>query len=176
MNAAPPYARPIRRSSATIFWGMPLYDIAMGGDPETGETRGYARGWIAIGDMASGGIAIGGIAKGGIAIGGVALGLISFGGVSLGALAALGGLAVGSFAVGGAAIGLLAVGGGAVGLVAVGGGAYGHYYAMGGGAAGQYVLDATRQDPEAIAFFESARSWIPTVGGMIDQMKARGLF
>jgi len=138
--------RGVRKTSSVKILGLPLYDIAMGPDPKKGTMRGHARGIIAIGDTA----------RGALAIGGAAFGVIAIGGVALGALA-LGGLAVGGVALGGGAIGGIAVGGGAVGGVAVGGGAAG-YYAVGGGAYGKHVIDATRQSPEAIEFFEH---WIP---------------
>jgi hypothetical protein len=127
--------------SKTEILGLPLLHIATGFDLETGRMR-----------VAKGIIAIGNIALGVLAFGGVSAGLISFGGLALG-LCALGGVAIGLLSFGGCAIGiLLAVGGGAVGLVAIGGGAFG-YYAMGGGAGGVHVIDAARQDPEAVAFF-----------------------
>jgi hypothetical protein len=133
-----------RRSDVTIL-GLPAYEIAMGGDWEKGELRGHAKGFVAIGDIATGVFALGGLARGVFALGGVALGLVSLGGLSVGALLAIGGLAIGSVALGGGAVGHVAVGGGAVGT-----------YACGGGAAGKYVVDATRRDPEAVEFF---RTW-----------------
>lgn len=139
--------RGIRKRSATTFWGLPLYDIAMGPDPEKGELRGHARGIIAIGDIATGILAMGGVARGVVATGGLALGLL-FG---------MGGLATGLLAIGGLAIGGLAIGGGAVGGIAIGGGAVG-YYSMGGGAFGAHVIDGLRQDPEAVRFFNT---WLP---------------
>ena len=136
----------VRKRSAKIICGLPLYDIAMGPDPQKGEVRGRAHGIIAIGDFATGWLALGGVARGIIAIGGVAFGVISFGGVGIGLLA-LGGLAIGGVAIGGGAIGVVAFGGGAVG-----------YYACGGGAWGKYVVSAAERSPEAVEFF---RAWIP---------------
>lgn len=132
--------RGIRKRSQWEIAAMPLYDIAVGPDPAKGEYRGHARGFIAIGDMASGVIAIGGLARGVLAFGGLALGLVSFGGFSLGVLVAAGGLAIGALALGGGALGGIAIGGGAVG-----------YYACGGGAAGEHVVSASRNDPEVRA-------------------------
>lgn len=129
--------RGIRRRSQWEIAALPFYDIALGPDPAKGEYRGHARGFIAIGDMASGVIAIGGLARGVVALGGLALGIVSFGGLSLGVLVAAGGLAIGSLALGGGALGGIAIGGGAVG-----------YYACGGGAAGEHVVSASRNDPE----------------------------
>ena len=68
-----PY-RGIRKRSSRSFWGLPLYDIAMGPDLESGEMRGHARGIIAVGDIATGVLALGGIARGLIAVGGLAAG------------------------------------------------------------------------------------------------------
>jgi hypothetical protein len=140
--------RGLRKRSNRLFFGLPLYDIAMGPDPEAGEMRGHACGIVAIGDIATGVIALGGIARGGIAVGGLALGLLSLGGCSVGVLLAIGGLALSiGCAIGGLAIGLVAIGGGAIG-----------YYAIGGEAVGKYVISATTKSPEAVAFFTR---WIP---------------
>ena len=124
--------------------GLPLVHVATGIDPGTGRKR-IARGVIAIGDVAIGFVAIGGVAVGGISFGGVSLGVVALGGLALGAGLALGGLAIGTVAVGGFAIG---------------------YYAFGGGAAGAHVVNGTRQDPEAVAFFRRylpfiVPSWLP---------------
>jgi hypothetical protein len=140
----------IRKRSARCFWGLPLYDIACGADPEKGEVRGHARGIVAIGDIATGVVAFGGIARGGVAIGGVALGLVSLGGCSLGLLLAIGGLAVGALAFGGLAVGLVAIGGQAVG-----------YYALGGSAAGKHTIAPMTQDPIAVEFFTRWFPWLP---------------
>jgi len=129
--------RGIRNRAQWEIANLPFYDIALGPDFAKGEMRGHAKGFIAIGDLATGVIAIGGFARGVLAFGGVAFGLVSFGGLSLGVLAAAGGLAIGSIAMGGAAVGGIAIGGGAAG-----------YYACGGAAAGEHVVSATRNDPE----------------------------
>ena len=139
--------RGIRRRSEMTIGGLLLYEIAIGPDLERQEVRGHARGFLAVGDIATGVVAFGGLARGLIAVGGLALGCVSLGGCSLGLLFALGGFALGGIAVGGAAIGLVAIGGGALG-----------YYACGGGAFGNFVVSAIRQDPEAIQFFSD---WIP---------------
>ncbi len=134
--------RTVRYRSAAEFGGLPLVAIATGPDPAKGEARGHARGILAIGDIATGILALGGVARGLFAFGGVALGVVTFGGASVGALAAVGGLAVGTVAFGGAAAGWTAMGGGAAGT-----------YACGGGAVGEFVVSATRRDPEAVAHF-----------------------
>jgi hypothetical protein len=149
----------VRKRSTKFLWGVPLYDIALGPDPEKNEVRGRARGIIAIGDIATGVLAMGGVARGFVALGGVALGAIAFGGCSLGIFLGVGGVGVGALAIGGLAVGMIAVGGGAVGVVAIGGGAVG-YYAVGGGAFGKYVISGMEQHPEAVRFFGQ---WIPAI-------------
>ena len=126
----------IRKRSEWEIAAMPLYHIAFGPDFTKGEMRGHAKGFIALGDIATGVVAIGGLSRGVFALGGLAVGLFSVGGLSLGALAAVGGLAIGGVAMGGGALGGIAIGGGAVG-----------YYACGGGALGEHVVSATRNDP-----------------------------
>jgi hypothetical protein len=133
----------IRKRASWELLGLPFYDIAAGPDWQKGERMGHARGFIAIGDIATGVIAIGGLARGAIALGGLALGVVSLGGLSVGLGAALGGLAISAG---------IAFGGGALGGVAVGGGAVG-YYACGGAAAGAHAVSAISQDPEGVAFF-----------------------
>lgn len=137
-----------KRSSRTLF-GLPLYDIAVGPDPETGAMRGHARGIVAIGDLATGVLALGGLARGVVAVGGVSLGLLSFGGCAIGLLAAVGGAAIGGVAIGGAAAGVVAVGGGAAG-----------YYACGGAAFGTHVLSAMERSPEAVELFGRFAPWL----------------
>ena len=151
-----PY-RSIRKRSTQLLWGLPLYDIAMGPDPDHDELRGHAHGIIAIGDIATGVLALGGVARGIIAMGGLALGaLLGVGGVSTGALA-IGGIAVGGVAIGGIAVGGVAVGGSAVG-----------YYTMGGGAFGEYVISGTRRDAEAVRFFSE---WLPLLRRLLAPLK-----
>ncbi|HEX3658860.1 MAG TPA: hypothetical protein VHV55_23910 [Pirellulales bacterium] len=134
--------RGVRKRSDRTLFGLPLYDIAVGPDPERGQARGHARGIIAVGDVASGVLAVGGAARGGLAVGGAAVGLIAVGGAAIGLLA-LGGAAIGGVAVGGAAVGYCAVGGGAIGN-----------YAVGGAGLGKHVVAAGRRDPEVAALFK----------------------
>lgn len=113
--------RGVRKRSETVILGLPLYDIAAGPDESAGETRGHAKGIIAIGDMATGVIAIGGralgvvaiggLAMGGVSIGGLSAGLLACGGVCLGLLAGVGGVVAGGVVLGGVAFGMKAFGG-----------------------------------------------------------------
>jgi len=134
--------RSVRRRASWGIGNLPMYEVAVGPDLSKGEVRGHAKAVVAVGDIATGFVAVGGWARGVVALGGLATGLFSFGGLSVGAVVAAGGLAIGTAAFGGAAVGVVAIGGGAVGE-----------YACGGGAAGTHVISATRQDPEAEAFF-----------------------
>jgi hypothetical protein len=148
------FGKPIRfRSEATLF-GVPVIHVALGPRPEHGETKGVARGIIAVGDIAVGGIAVGGFAAGIVSVGGFSLGVSSIGGMAVGVLTGLGGAGVGGFAVGGGAIGGIATGGGALGIVAQGGGAIG-VYARGGGVAGVYEISPRKSDPEAVQIFQT---------------------
>jgi len=149
--------RSVRRRASFSILGLPAFDIAIGPDLAKGEMRGHARGFLAIGDIATGVLALGGWARGVVAIGGMATGLLALGGLSIGLLLALGGGAIGAVAFGGGAAGAVAVGGGAVG-----------YYACGGGGAGTHVVSAARRDPEAVAFFEEA----PVLGGLCPPVHA----
>ena len=51
----------IRKRSNQFIWGLPLYDVAIGPDAQKGEIRGYARGIIPIGDIATGVLALGAV-------------------------------------------------------------------------------------------------------------------
>ena len=102
------------KSKRTLF-GLPLVHI------NCGPGIHWARGVIAIGDIATGFVALGGIA----------VGLVSLGALSLGLLLALGALSAGIIAIGGFALGLTAWGGFAVGVLSVGGLSWGVYAAGG---------------------------------------------
>lgn len=147
----PPASGCVRRRSTNEFLGLPWYDVAFGPDPARGETRGHAKGVVAIGDIATGLLAIGGIARGLVALGGLAVGVFSIGGASIGLAGAFGGAAL--------SLGL-AVGGGALGTVAVGGGAVG-VYAVGGAPYGTYVAGPMRVDPEVVELFTAAGVPLP---------------
>lgn len=128
-----PQKKTVRYASSIKLLGWPLVSIACGPDSSKKETRGWACGIVAIGDVATGLIAIGGIAAGGISVGGISLGGLSVGGVSMGGMI-LGGVAVGYLAMGGVAVG---------------------QYAKGGAVVGTYVVGPHRSDPEAVRLFNS---------------------
>lgn len=127
--------RGIRRTSQTLVWGLPLWEISCGPDAARGERHGYARAVFAIGDQADGLVAIGGIARGGLTIGGISAGVISIGGLSFSLLAALGGVALAPFVLGGVAIGGASLGGVAIGV-----------YARGPTAVGLHVVETDPPD------------------------------
>ena len=109
-----------RYVSTTTLLGLPLLAMATGPDPASGATRGVAKGWNALGDVAIGVLAVGGVSCGVIAVGGVGVGLVAIAGLAVGGCA-LGGLALGAVAFGAVAVGALAGGGLAIGWKAVGG-------------------------------------------------------
>ena len=127
--------------SSLHLLGLPLIHIAIGPSENDPGNRGFAKGWIAIGDVALGILlAIGGLAAGGVAIGGISLGVLALAGFSLGVWS-LGGLALGVYALGGGAVALWA---------AEGGFALALEFARGGAAIAQHA-----NDPVANAFFDT---------------------
>ena len=138
------------KSKRTLF-GLPLIHI----------NCGYGLRW------ARGILAVGNVATGVFAFGGVSAGLFSLGGVALGLLLALGGVALGVIAIGAVAAGLLAWGGVVLGWLSVGGVAKG-VYAMGGVAAGSKVaMGGIASAPLAIgAAAEGARTFLVTEHGL----------
>ena len=138
------------KSKRTLF-GLPLIHI----------NCGYGLRW------ARGILAVGNVATGLVALGGVSAGLLSLGGVALGLLLALGGVALGAIAIGAVAAGLLAWGGVALGWLSVGGVVKG-VYAMGGVAAGSKVaMGGLASAPLAIgAAAEGARTFLVTEHGL----------
>ena len=149
------YGKPTRRyTSPQRVLGMPLVSIALG--PDARGKMGHAKGYFALGDVATGVFAFGGVARGLVAFGGMSFGGVTFGGLSIGTFAALGGGAVAwlGSAVGGFAIGLMANGGGAIGGIAQGGLAIG-WLARGGDARGVHVWSpAVQPDDATRALFE----------------------
>lgn len=121
----------VRYESACRIFGWPLLAIARGADPARQESRGEARGIIAVGDVATGIIAVGGIARGLIAIGGLGFGLVTVAGVGLGGLV-IAGVAIAQTAFGGVAVG---------------------HYAKGGVAVGAHIVSSERTDHSAAVWF-----------------------
>lgn len=124
-------ARTVRYTSQLRLLGWPLLAVAQGPDASRNETRGHARGIIALGDVATGVIAIGGLARGLIAVGGVAVGLVTVAGVGLRA-----------FVIAGVAFAHTAFGGVAIG-----------HYAKGGATIGAHVVSSERIDHSAAVWF-----------------------
>jgi predicted RNA-binding Zn-ribbon protein involved in translation (DUF1610 family) len=154
------YGKPTRRyESKRRILGLPLVAIALG--PDANGKLGHAKGYFAIGDMATGVFAFGGLARGLVAFGGLSLGGVTFGGLSLGTFAAFGGGAVAwlGSAVGGFAVGLLASGGGAVGGFAQGGLAIG-WLARGATAHGAHAWSRTVQPDDATRALFNQFSWL----------------
>ncbi len=123
--------RSIRHTSQMQLFGYPLVAVAYGSDFSRNESRGHARGIIAVGDVATGVIAIGGLARGLIAVGGVAVGVVTVAGVGFGALV-IAGVAIAQMAFGGVAVG---------------------HYAKGGAVIGGHVVSPARVDHSAAVWF-----------------------
>ena len=121
------------KSKRTLF-GLPLVHI------NCGPGIHWARGIIAIGD----------IATGFVALGAVAAGLVSLGSLSLGLLLALGALSAGIVSIGCLALGLTAWGGFAVGVLSVGGLSWGVYAAGGVVTASKVAVGGVASAPLAI--------------------------
>ena len=121
------------KSQRTLF-GLPLVHINLGFRDH------WARGILAIGN----------IATGLFALGGVSVGLFALGGVSLGLLLALGGVCLGCVSAGGVAFGLLAWGGLSIGVLSVGGVSMGIYAAGGVVAAAKVAVGHVVTAPLAI--------------------------
>lgn len=141
------------KSKHTLF-GLPLVHVNFG------RHDCWARGILAIGN----------IATGFVALGGVAAGLLSLGGVSLGLLLALGAVALGGISVGGVALGLMAWGGIALGWLAVGGCAVGVYAAGGVTAASRVAVGGIASAPLAIGqVADGAKTILVPLKGLSDE-------
>lgn len=160
-----------RYQSKTRVLGMPLVAIASGVG-EDGKPA-HAKGFFAIGDIATGVFAFGGLARGVVAFGGAAVGGVTFGGLSIGTFAAFGGGAVAFLgsAIGGFAAGVLAAGGGAVGIVAQGGLAIG-WLARGAAAKGVHTWSGRGTAPDAAtqALFDQY-AWLVGPSGAAPQIQ-----
>ena len=144
------------KSERTLF-GLPLIHVNIG------RRDHWARGIIAIGN----------IATGFVALGGVAAGLFSLGGVSFGLLMALGAVSLGAVSIGGVALGLLAWGGIALGWLAVGGCSVGVYAIGGVAAASRVAVGGTVSAPLAIGLVvDGAKTILVPLEGLSDQALA----
>lgn len=164
----PAQFRTRRYTSSATVWGMPFISIATGPRLEAGERLGHAKGFIAIGDVATGVIALGGRATGVFAAGGLSIGVFSAGGCSIGGLLSAGGCAVAipGVAAGGLGIGGFANGGMAAGFIAQGAMAMG-YYAKGAFAMGVHTIDGRGTDPAAASVFDAFAFIAPRIGSSI---------
>jgi hypothetical protein len=135
------------RSNTTVF-GLPLLHFTRGICPETGR-RVVAKGFFAVGRIATGVIAFGQAAAGIIAFGQAGFGLLfclaqgGAGMVAVGQLAAGFQFGAGQFATGLTAIGQLALG----------------KYVMAQFGLGTYVWSPGHADPEAVRHFQELLSW-----------------
>lgn len=144
------------KSQRTLF-GLPLVHINIG------RRDHWARGIVAIGN----------IATGFVALGGVAAGLLSLGGVSFGLLLALGAVTLGAVSIGGVALGILAWGGIALGWLAVGGCAVGVYAAGGVVVASQVAVGGVAAAPLAIGqVADGTKTILVPLEGLSDQAVA----
>lgn len=165
------YGKPTRRyTSDRRVFGLPLLSIALG--PDASGKMGHAKGYFAVGDIATGVFAFGGVSRGLVAFGGMSFGGVTFGGLSIGTFAAFGGGAVAwlGSAVGGMAVGLAAAGGGAFGLIAQGGLAVG-WLARGGDAKGVHTWGRGNPAPDAAtqALFDQY-AWLVGPSGAMPQI------
>ena len=128
------------KSKRTLF-GLPLVHVNCGF-----HHNYWARGIIAIGNVATGPVALGGVTFGLFTLGGVSIGLLlALGAISIGAVS-IGGMAAGLLAWGGMALGWLAVGGISMGTYAAGGVAVGSQAAVGSVAAAQHLAIGAEAD------------------------------
>ena len=130
------------RSRCTL-WGLPLVHINLS---QRGLT--WARGIIAIGNVATGLVAVGCFAAGLLSVGAICLGLLVIAGIALGVVS-IGCISIGMLAFGGVALGYLAVGGSCFGIYAVGGAAGATDIAV-GAAAGADLLAIGRDAQAAV--------------------------
>lgn len=141
----------IRVRTSRGIANLPWVAISKGPDEETGETRGFAQGVIAIGDDAVGVFAFGDRALGLFAWGGIALGLLAVGTRAVGVVA-FGLFGIGFVSWAAFSLGYLAFGAVAVGWAAVGGLALG-VYSFGALALGIHSAGIGHRDPLAIEYF-----------------------
>lgn len=157
------------KSKRTLF-GLPLIHINL-----TQHGLTWARGIIAVGNVATGVVAIGCFAAGIFSLGAICLGTLVLAGMAVGLLA-LGGVSIGLIALGGCALGYLAIGGSAVGVYAAGGAAAASKVAVGASASGELLavgreaagavtmgLEVSREAVAAAMSRADVPSWVQSI-------------
>ena len=135
------------RSHATVF-GLPLLHFTRGRCPETGR-RVVAKGFFAIGRMATGVIAIGQASAGIIAFGQASLGLLFCLAQASAGLVAIGQVAIGAYF----GAGQLTTGATAIGQLAIG------KYVLAQIGFGPYLWTPEHADPAAVQYFQEMWTW-----------------
>ena len=138
------------KSRRTLF-GLPLVHINL-----TQHGLTWARGIIAVGNVATGVVAVGCFGAGIFSLGGICLGLVALAGMALGLLA-LGGVSVGLIALGGCALGYLAIGGSAVGVYAAGGASVASRVAVGASASAELLAVGREAAGAVVMGLEASR-------------------
>ena len=129
--------------SKRTLWGMPLVHINL-----CANGLCWARGVVAVGNIATGLFSLGAISMGLFSFGAISLGLLSLGALVFGLVSA-GAVAVGLVACGGLALGLVSIGGSAVGQFAIGGIARGGRLAIGGVASAPVTVGEAAEGAQA---------------------------
>ena len=134
--------------SRATFLGLPLVHVNIG-HRIPGEPLRRAKGWIAIGEVATGFFAFGAFAAGVIAWGGLAFGGLVWAGLGMG-LVTFAGASIGVLATGGVAIGIGALGGLGIGM-----------YVHAAKAIGMYTSTDGATNEAVLAFFQQWMPWGP---------------
>lgn len=129
--------------SERTLWGMPLVHINL-----CANGLCWARGVVAIGNVATGLFSLGALSAGLFSFGAISVGLLSLGALVFGLMSA-GAVAVGLVAWGGCAVGLVSAGGAAMGQYAVGGVAVGGKLAIGGAASAPVAVGKAAEGAQA---------------------------
>lgn len=129
--------------SQRTLWGMPLVHINL-----CANGLCWARGVVAIGNVATGLFSLGALSAGLFSFGAISVGLLSLGALVLGLVSA-GAVAVGLLAWGGFALGLVSIGGVTIGQYAVGGVTMGGKLAIGGVASAPVAIGEAAEGAQA---------------------------
>ena len=125
------------------LWGMPLVHINL-----CANGLCWARGVVAIGNVATGLVSVGALSAGLFSFGAISVGLLSLGALVFGLMSA-GAVAVGLIAWGGLAVGLVSAGGVVIGQYAVGGVAVGGKLAIGGAVSAPVAVGEAAEGAQA---------------------------